>query len=748
MLVRILGAGAAIALLLAALLWQQRGAARAESVAGPASRVESAGVTRAIEPVSAGDGARVPSARVEATPEPPSNPRAEPRRWRDLVLPVDATTGRAVPSPSVILRSPSGRRHVVELDASIAAWQLAEGTLAALDGPQHVARPFWVTAVDLDADAPARVRLGRGARVVVEGTHGLDGLQLSLEAAAQDQSFPVESGAALGLDALEAERVLPGAAELLGMAVLSTESIDDWATVGAAGLAPLEPLLVDLEAQMPALAWSPGAMFWGGWDAPEDPPQTVVFDELTPDLPLQLALDTPWGGAGRVRAGFPELGVWTEWEPLPVTPRAGETVTVRVEELPTATVLGRLAPPVSSGTVKIWELRPRDPTAPEGDTVNVLAERVDVGPDGLFRVEDVRAGPVEVDAEWTGGEPNLAKHRRSLGLEPGEIRDLGTLERSAGSRVRFEPRVLVDGRLEPLRLQGCHFEVILFPPRESGAEQIQTARRSAEPFALEGIPVGRYRAHVSKLSLEWLEDSEGSEHSGGSLRCVRTLWNGTDSTGGPQTLEVTGDTTVTLDFELVTCTELRLSVPSPAFTPSAAAGRLALRACGWNRATREVVASGSVGYVPELPWARSFEPTLALTPGRWTWCVVLVPDVLNIDDLPTPGTYESWCASGEVRVGGAGDGSEARVDVALRPAAVVHEPTPAEGTADRSSARHAAFHPTGWPKETQSLWSAWDVGQGAHVYGALPGTEYVGAGSAATAPFVTPPAGEVATVER
>lgn len=659
----------------------------------------------AREDVGLADDAAAASGQRDAVADGPQQgaaPRPE-RRWSDLLVAIDDSTGMPALDPVVLHVAPDGAYRELQIGDTIDARDLVPGSLLALDTPDHLRRAFRPSALDLDAREPAPVRLERASRIRIVESSNVDveadrGVPVHLTWRLRDRRA-LALGRALGLADGEAET----RAVELGQVVWSClDGRESWPllpdTDPGARRAALERL-----AQMcenPRVA----ALF----ERVAGPPPRLVFGRRTRlSVTSQTVLeDCPAGVALGLDVRYfrtpmqlreRDSDVVSRGQELPLVLAAGTETTVDLAFLHGGRVEGRVPVPVSGGRVTLWGRTLRDLDDPDAGWALIAEASVDLDASGRFAFENIDPGSAHVDARWLD---ELGVQRRAVEhfeVASGDTVDLGLLATPEGATLTFVPRLSVDGVPEALDLEGCHFEVLLFATGKGadGSATYEVQRRDARSFGLGGVAPGTYAVLLSGLQL--LGDS------GGSLRAVST------ALGCEREITVDADRTIEILFELERVQRVRLEAELTAIDLGPARPQHEAAAIAWNRATGEVLEANNASHILFLERDARVTADLPLRPGTWTVALVVRPRLLEIDTLPVAGSLPSFLGTREVVV----DGTTAdAITVELEPATVVLAPVRDHGA---PLGRRAAVVPADWPDAAAMLWSRWDGALGAQL---------------------------------
>jgi|GEM_PF-6138007 len=654
-------------------------------------------------------------------------------RWSDLFLPVDAVTGAVVDEAHLVRVTSDGVRHELELDAFVRPSDLAAGSLLALDGPGHVVRAFWPRALGLDVEdfgveklgveelaavdpetlEPRRVALDPAATLRVEcsgdARDGSEDLVVRVDLDHRD-GFALALGRSFGFDDANAEfdaiRLGDAVGHALGFGAGFGDD-DEWRRRGMSRLAELVDAapLNDLDARPLVMGRRQRSVA----SAP------LEFTELTAGAPY--ALEVPWMDDRDVRVGVRGTGSWYETESLPLVLERGEVRIVDLELRSYGTVFGRVPLPVRSIHPTIGAIRPRDPSDPSAGPVETRYAGFVDEEAASFRFEQVPPGPVRIDVRWIDELGVQSRAERSIEVEPGRIVDLGLLEAPTGATLWFEPRVVIDGVVEPLELDDAFYEILLFPrgPGSDGSASEEAQRTGLEPFGMAGVPPGDYSVYLGPLAIT----RENASH----YRVVSSTLD------VERDLNIDGDRTIGIEFELARISTTRVVAALPSVDPARIPATYGVKAVAWNRATDEVVQSvdASSGLMLWLGHRGDGFAELPLSSGAWSIAMTLVPRMIDVESPPVAGAIPSWIATGEVTVDAATGTGPVRLE--WQPATVIVAPVRRHAAPVH---RSAAVVPSDWPDAAATLWSAWGsaLDEPTRIHGCLPLTSHREPGSA------------------
>ncbi|MEZ5977381.1 MAG: hypothetical protein R3F34_04090 [Planctomycetota bacterium] len=454
-----------------------RGGASDAGVVGPdAAAIELAHGTTAVDPAVAAAPSSAAGSERTALGE-----AYDGRAWSDVVVAIDAATGRAIDGATVEWLDDDDRLRSAPLASPILRAQIGEDALVGLDAPGRCVRPL---PNDLLAKGPfpVRVALAPAAelRIVLEGAGGArptEGATLRVYGGF-GALWVWEHVDDAGIFGFEAGVYAACEDKLVGM--LQSGRRRDSARVLAREartmLAALRPARLDRTPQGERA-------FDVEFDASSG--TVLVLDDLSPGTPYDV---TSYGTAPVVtlRGGVSLPGV----PDSPLDLAAGEIRTVTLRELETARVRGSLP---ESGHYDVL-LTGRSAHGTYFDTNVTSSSR-------KFEFEGLTAGSYAVHASWRTDD-TTCYGVREFALAAGDDVDLGELAMLGGSTLRIVPRVEVDGEpYDPERHTGIErvqFEVDVAPSDDldDGRKSIQRSCRTLDPAEFAGLPPGAYRISI------------------------------------------------------------------------------------------------------------------------------------------------------------------------------------------------------------------------------------------------------------
>ncbi|QDU83233.1 hypothetical protein Pla163_03310 [Planctomycetes bacterium Pla163] len=691
--------------------------------------VQAAGGDDALGDVDlAGTAVESGSTEAEAIVAEPVEPtrvaldgRLDGRRWSDLLLAVDDTTGEPIDGANVIHVTGEGERTVRDLASFVEDGDLDEFTLAALDTDRHCPRAFFPADLLDVTDGPLRVRMHPSAVVRVEfvgeAAASVESFAVTVERteagvrAARADSLthghcndsewpqvvgfaPVLAGILAGSDsALVRGRRVRWAvrtSSVHGLFELARSPLDAWTSTRASFEASTLPQsIADLPAGSSVSLYSHCA----GGDELSD----AVGNVLQPDRSIEYALPFV--------------------EPIVLSLRA----------FGRGKVIGRIPQGVFDVSIEVTP-----------DTWRQWPFLV-IDDDGGFELDSIVPGPRRLEASWIDGAGFHQRAVREFVLEAGQIHDVGLLTPNDGSLITFTPVVVVNGEVDRSRLGGrvepttwgvwlspmaaidevdsirLEDESLADPLDEAAARERASilgfggAAGSFEPIQVAGVPVGGHTLRVWGFALP---DDVGAE--------FRARWE------YPQQIVVGADSGFELRLVLEPATPFEVTVVVPPEGPNTSQS---VSAMAWNSATEEVV-EVDFGRVAVVHSSRDWATTGHVSLGQGSWVIFVAADarsVRMVDDTIEhdidPSQLTHYAGRLEVAVT---TGQPQSVTVPLTPGASVRGGVAEFGVDPDDGFSRIQLVPVGAPRELGTLWDgsrADDEGRFT-VNGLLPNTEY------------------------
>jgi hypothetical protein len=617
------------------------------------------------------------------------------RRWSDVIRAVDADDDRTIDDAFLVHIAPSGERVAVPLGSAVRDLRLEDGSLLAVDRPEHQPRFFRARDVDLGAGEPVRVALCACTRIVLEScddwTPDAGPYVVLLRALGDTTGARFEWSPDNEFDA---------AADLLRLAA-ADESTEERRTI-------LARVQRDRgHSKFIGLADQPRVMPLRGETTLHVEHLPYVVEDVPRGFEFELELLAPEGTTAYF---LPEGGE----DPSNVRRIRGDGPThheLLVHAAGGSRIRARLPRDATDGTWRLVNGRERTNGAFEAD--------------GSLLVATTGSDECAFTAEWTDADGALAFVQRHFAAPNQGVHDLGELSVAGGFELRVVPTVHVDGEWDPVieaaLAERCDWHVRLLLP---GADDFSHALDRLVPVTIRGGADAV--AHV-RGSLRDLEADDAFAFTSRGFDSVRGL-----------ALDDVHDVVLTLELERRRVVEFTSTV-----LPSRDGSRRELLGVLTNDegGSAPVVFEPRFDPDPTQPWTVRGRASVRRA-GTWRLDVAACPRIEPTDwagsDFEAPLTFSASRTvtfTDEFRLHFA-------LDLAAASAVVV---TPGDLMRDDVS-DGATFHPLGASPDIATIHHDYSFFAPNLAVGLLPGVEYVSA-SDPDLRFVAPPAGETLHLE-